>query len=191
MKIRKSQLLVALMLACFCLAGVIVDSVWFNILVASFVAIMILRMAEERSAIQLMFLLGFVVFIYVPAVINSLVFGTSFQLFYISGALAVIFLALTTGLEYRSASDDKIGYLAVFFIFSACVVLTSFYGDYSLYFLGPLVMLFALCLKVEKILYNTLMFLTFLSVIAVYYIYGWSGYGRVVTFGYVITAFLF
>lgn len=191
MKIRKSQLLVALMLACLCLAGAIVDSVWFNILIASFVAIMILRMAEEHSAIQLMFLLGFVVFIYAPAVINSLIFATSFQLFYISGALAIIFLVLTTGLEYRSASDDKIGYLAIFFIFSTCVVLTSFYGDYSLYFLGPLVMSFALCLKVKKILYNTSMFLIFLSVMAIYYIYGWSGYGRVVIFGYVITAFLF
>jgi len=159
--------------------------------VATLVFTLLVSKSSVRSSVQLMFAMGFGVFIYAPAMLNGYIFDTPFTLFYLTTIPALSFLLFTNDLVYKRPLSYRKGYLVLFLAFALVVIVGSVFKINQLFFLSVLVMFYALSLRTDRSMFNLTISFIFLITFLVYYLFGWDGFGRTVTFGMLITAFLY
>ena len=158
-----------------------------------FVGLIIHQAANSKSSIHIMTLIGYMVFIFAPALINGFINETPFDLFYATSFLIYILLNITSSYEDKIFSGGKSIYFWLFLIYSIFIAVCSIAGleiNY-LYVLSPYVLFFILSLHPHKNIKNAIIILLFLSVFSLYFAFGWSGYGRTVTFGNMIVAVIY
>lgn len=191
--IKKHDLLTLLVIGLGAVISQAVDFLWVNILFASLAFAGIVWISNEKSSIHMMYLVGYSTFIFVPAILNGYYFNTGFDLFYATSVVTIVFLSKTKLTNYVPPPRSGVLYVALFGFYSVALVVFSlaFDGNFTIYLLSPCVMFYALCLKINKIYYNSLIFVVFLLVFGVYFVFGWSGYGRTVVFGNLIVALLY
>lgn len=188
---KESFFLVLLLFSLIVLNELFNDSLFFSFLISTFVFFIIVKAVNQKSPIHMMFLVGFSTFIYFPAMINLFFLKTSLDLYFATSFVSLVFLFLTYFIAYKHIQYTNLSYLFLFFIFSALVVICSFLKFSTMYFMSPLVMFYVLSMKPKCYLYNILISAFFILVFVIFLIVGWSGYGRTVTFGILITAFLY
>lgn len=188
---KESFFLVLLLCSLIILNKIFYYSLFFSSFVSTFIFFVIVRAVNQRSPIHMMFLVGFSTFIYIPAMVNLFFFNTSLDLYFATSFVSLVFLFLTYSIIYKHIKYTNLSYLILFLIFSALVIICSFFGFSTMYFMSPLVMFYVLSMKPNYYLYNILISSLFISVFAIFLLIGWSGYGRTVTFGILITAFLY
>ena len=191
-RLRKSYLLPATIIMASVAIGIWFEILWLNCVLATALFFLILSIVDYDSPIQMMYLLGFALFAYVPALINGIVLDVSFSLYYTMAGISIIFMVLTRGMHLKCLRGRIKRYdFALFLFFAVCVIVASFRGEFALYFIGPLVMFYAINLRQDRFVYNIALFMMFSGVFLVYFIVGWNGFGRTVTFSYLIVAALY
>lgn len=188
--IKKSQCVSLMLVFLFTLISLLTDSNLIQIILIFLSFSLIFITVEKDSPVHLMFLIGYSSFLFFPAILNYIIFNTDTLLFFLSSIISQFFLIFTSGLFF-SPVKNKNNYFYMYFVFCFLLVLCSIFDWSDLYFLGPFVMFFVLCLRKNNVKYNTFLFLSFLSFFVFYYIFGWNGFGRTVTFGMLITAFVY
>jgi len=189
--VKKSSVLTAFLLAIAWLTSVLLDWYAADVVMATCILAMLSRKVNAKSSIELMFMVGFSVFIYFPALVNGFLFETSFALFYATAVISFFFLHSVSGLEYRPPVRWSIKNFYFFLLSCVAVVGVSFFGDYAHYVLSPFVMFYALSLRPGRQLRNLLIFAIFFCTFLVYYFIGWGGFGRTVTFGILLVGVLY
>lgn len=190
MKANNQSLLTIAAASASTLIALLTDIYWIHALVASYWYFLIFRKAENKSCLHLMFLVGFTIFIYLAALLNFFFFETSFVLFYLTAPLALLFLEKTKNCDYAPPVKSSSYHLILFIIFSFLLIISSAINIGTEYFLSPLVVFFALSLRLKRIAYNFLLLTIFVSVFLFYIIYGWGGFARTVTLGVFLTGLL-
>lgn len=170
--------------------SIAIDDYFINATLATLIFYLVLLISENNSVTHLMFLLGYTIYIYLPALLNGYFFETSFVLFFATSSGAIIFLYLTKNLILEKPVEGNNSYWLYFYIYSFLVILSSYLKGAAIYFVGPMVMFYALCLDGKKKPLDYIASLVFLFSFSIYYIYGWDGFGRTVVFGYLISALL-
>lgn len=187
---RNSVFLMTL-LSFLILLSILFDNDVVSLINATLIFFIIIKVVNPLSPIHIMFLVGFSVFIYFPAMMNFYFFKTSLDLFFATSFVSLFFLLLTSKIIYNQIKYTSRSYLFFFLFFSIIVVLSSFLKFSAIYFLSPLVMFYVLCMKPKHYIYNISLSLLFLLVFFIYLLVGWNGFGRTVTFGMLITAILY
>lgn len=166
----------------------VIETYWANVFIVTLVFLILTYCTETDSITHLLFYLGFAIFIFMPALVNGYFFETSFHLFFSTAIASILFLFWTKNLNYKKPSHNPRAYLPTFLFFSFCLIAGSFLEIAGIYFLGPLVMFYALCLDGNFKLRNYMLSLVFVVTFIIYYAYGWDGFGRTVVFSYLIAA---
>lgn len=174
----------------FFLLSILLDTYWIYVILSTLTFLVVFKYAENDSITHLMFLMGFTIFIYAPAVINGFFFNTSFVLFFVSSIAAVFFLFSTKNLKIINLDYDPRRYRPYFLVYSFVLILASFSAVAVIFFVGPVVMFYGLCLSEGRRKSDYYISLIFLLTFVIYYMYGWDGFGRTVVFGYLFTALL-
>lgn len=163
-----------------------------GILVSTFIFAVVLRLVDDRNPIQMLFLVGYGTFLYAPAVLNSIEYGTSFELFYLSSVIAAFFLRFTKGLVHVQQEYAPAGVRRLFAGVSALVVAGAFLIPDLVGSLFPLeIMLFTMALGSRTRAVNLRCLLYFLAALASYSLVAWNGFGRTVVAGWLLVAFLY
>lgn len=186
-RLRKNIVAISLVAILYALSSVI-EVYWASAFIAALVFLILIYCTENDSVTHLLFYLGFVIFIFMPALVNGYFFETSFDLFFSTAIASILFLFWTKNLNYKKQNHNPREYLPAFFFFSFCLIIGSFLEISGIYFLGPLVMFYALCLDGNFKLRNYMLSLVFIVAFLIYYAYGWDGFGRTVVFSYLIAA---
>ncbi len=189
--IKKTTLTTWTVLLASVMLSALFESFVVDAVMATIILAMMIHQVNPRSGIHVMFLVGFSVFIYFPAFMNGLFLGTSYALFYASAAISFIFLHFATGMEYQPPAKAHGRYFVYLFFAWLAVIGASLAGDLALYFLSPFVMFYAICLQPGRTIRNILLFIAFISTFVFYYVIGWGGYGRTVTFGILIVGIVY
>ena len=191
--VRLSELLLLLAIGLMSIISLAADFLWVDVFFAFFVFSGIVWFSNAKSSVHMMCLVGYSTFIFVPVILNGYYFDTGFELFYATSMVAVFFLSRTKLTSYRPPRQIKKLYLALFALYSGLIIIFSlaFDGNFASYVISPCVLFYALSLNQNRISQNLLIFCVFLIVFGIYYVFGWSGYGRTVIFGNVIVAVLY
>jgi len=166
-----------------------------NILFATLIYIYLIYRSNSYSSINMMFLVGFSVYMYFPVLVNNYLFGTSFTLYYLSSLVSLYFLNNTSDLtyisyNYHSRKANKLN-LKVYLLIAVSLVVAGLYTTWAAYFLPASVMYFAICMIPGRLLHNVMLAVIQFLVFAAYYTLAWGGFGRTVIFGAMITCFLY
>lgn len=149
---------------------------------------------NEKSILHVMSAIGFSTFLFVPALINFLVFSIPFTLFFMSSSLFCLFIYMTRKTSCFFYKDFTFTAKKTFFLFlfsSLIVLLISFFlGNLVVWVFPVYVFIFSYLLKEKNFLLNSALFLIFLIPYFHFLFFTWSGFGRILTFGWLITAFV-
>jgi hypothetical protein len=190
--LKKSTVINISVLIVAVLASEVASSYIADSILATVIMVLLIRQAEAKSSIHLMFLVGFSVFTYVPALVNGYLFETPFWLFYANAAISFVLLRFAYGLEYRPPTVVSRKYFRLFVASCIGVITISLIsGGWAVLFLAPMTMFYALSLRQGEIKRNILTFSLFLAAFIFYYRIGWSGFGRTVTFGILLVGVLY
>ncbi|MFD0866082.1 hypothetical protein ACFQ06_09700 [Tessaracoccus lubricantis] len=147
---------------------------------------------SPRNPVHMMFLVGLSTFIYFPAIANSYVYDTGFELFYLSAFVGIFFLYWTRGLLHEQQVQPVQGAFVLFFWMSVGIMVASFVrpelvaGVFAIYS-----MLFAMSLGSRSWAGNVRALIIFASVFTTYALLGWGGFGRTVLVGWLLVVLLY
>lgn len=189
--VKKKSFLSLLLMIIICLVSLIVESRFINFVFIIMAFFLIYKHSENKSPVHLMFLIGFSVFIFFPALLNFYVLGTSLSLYYVTSIISLIFLFFSSGLIYKHNIIYRSGYKYVFLFFCLALIFSSFLKLNAMFFLSLIVMFFVLSLRKGYLFNNIFILIIFLITFFIYFIFLWGGNGRTVTFGMLITAFIY
>ena len=163
-----------------------------GIVVATSIFALVLWLVDAGNPVQVMFLVGYGTFLYFPAVLNSIEYGTSFELFYLSSVVAAFFLNFTKGLVHTQQERPSAAVCRLFVALSVLIVLGAFLKPDLVSPFFPLeIMLFAMSLGSQTRAANLRYLLCFLAAFASYSLVAWGGFGRTVIAGWILAAFLY
>lgn len=189
--VKKSTVVTSAILLVVVLLSALLDSYIADAVMATIILVWMIRQVNAKSGVHVMFLVGFSVFTYFPALMNGYAFNTSFALFYATSTVSFVFLQFAHGMEYKPPLKTPPRYFGYFFGICIAVVGASLVGEYASYLLAPLAMFYAMCLNPGHTVKNILLFLLFFCTFSFFYIVGWTGYGRTVIFGILIVGILY
>jgi hypothetical protein len=192
-KLRLTDLFLLLSISCSYLTSLLLESFAFDAFAATLTFLIIAYHVEVKSSVHMMFGLGFVTFIYVPAILNGFYLDTSFAFFYVTSLVSFVFIMLTRGIQYRHVSESDVLFRYLFWVFCLYIVLSliALGSAYVTPIFAFYVMIFSLALKPRRLIYNSMLGLAFFLVFSFYALFYWSGFGRVVVFGWLFVAFLY
>lgn len=167
------------------------DSFWADAILSTFIFAWLIKIANSKSSVNIMFISGFGTFLYYPAVLNSYVLGSDFYLYYASAILSYYFLVSTKDLIFIEGFSKAPFKISLFLVYATILCLLSILGAGALYVLAPFVMLYVASLRQNKIGVNLFLTIVFLGVYLFYINYGWSGMGRVASIGPLLVAILY
>lgn len=153
--------------------------------------LLFLKVLNENSPIHLMYSIGFSVFIFFPALLNNFYALINYDLYFATLFVSFFFLFLTDHIVYKHNYNWNRKYLISFYFFSFLVVLFSLLKFDVRYVLSLFVLFYILSMKPKQFIYNFNISLLFISSFFIYYFFGWNGFGRTVTFGFLIAAFVY
>lgn len=191
--INKNEIVFFITIIASITTSYIFDSVFINISAASYVFAAILITTNKYSSIHMMYAVGFSTFIYFPAVLNGYVYDTKFDLFFSTSIISLYFLMKTRKTNYEPPPKNNYLYFFIYIFFLFFMILASLgsASDLIPYILPPCIMFYALSLKNNKFIHNTILFLLFSLGFSIFLIFSWSGYARTVVFGNLIVATLY
>lgn len=148
---------------------------------------------NTRSSVHMMYFLGFVTFLYLPALVNWVFLNTSFIYLFITSVLSILFLNLTYKTDFKIDLNNKKKpyFLFLFISILSVLLILAGYGDLITYLIPFLIMLMVLSFSYKKKLKNYFLFSVFFLVFVLYVLLSWGGFGRVVVFGWLLIALLY
>lgn len=163
-----------------------------NIFLSALVFLCLAYECEWRSGVHMMFLTAFATFMYLPAVVASYYSEADFELFYMTSICSFVFIMRTKGLFCLYLNQSEKHFRVLFYLFAALIMILSLGEQHWVFSLwGPFIMFFALNLQSKNHLANTYKFILFLAIFGIYSAYAWNGFGRSVTFGFLMTGSLY
>lgn len=145
---------------------------------------------EKNSSVHMMFYLGYCTFIFLPALINWYYLGVSYELFYISSFISLVFLYLTRGTLVRYFKDYGNISRFIFVVSCFCAAFLLLIDIDVRPFFVTLIVLMSLSFKQNNFKNNFIFLIFFLMIYVLFAFLSWSGFGRVVVLGWLILALL-
>jgi len=148
---------------------------------------------NKQSSVHIMFLVGYSTFILFPALLNWYFLGTSFELFFITTLVSLLFLYWTKKTVFLPPPDLGITPKLLYLTLGIIIILLSIFNrSNEIQPLFPfLILLFSLSLKQDFLIRNALFLIGFIFIFGIYAITAWSGFGRTVIFSWIIVAFAY
>lgn len=163
-----------------------------NIFFCTLIFLLLVYESEWHSSVHMMFMVAFATFMYLPAIVANYYLQVDFDLFYLTSFCSFIFLNKTNKIIFKFSADTKSNFLWVYYIFGVLILILSIFEFYYVFSLwGPFAMFFALNLRPKSSFVNTRILLFYLFIYLIYTTYGWNGYGRSVTIGFLLTGVLY
>lgn len=172
--------------------GAFAENYGVNIILSTSLFLFLLYESEWPSGVHMMFMAAFATFIYLPAIVAGYFSAADFSLYYLTSICAFVFIFNTKGITSNFAHNKERAFIKSFYFFAALIIslsISEYYYVFSLW--GPFVMFFSLNLQVKSFRRNTYLLILFIIVFAIYSGYGWNGYGRAVTLGFLMSGVLY
>lgn len=174
----------------FTILGVAVDGSWISIICAFIIYFMVGASVEKKSAIHMMFFLGYTTFVFLAMLLNWYYLDVEISLYFYTSIIALFFLIWTKETKVNEFIDygKKLRFYYFVYCIVACPLLVLHTGLASPVF-GFLIFFMAMCLR-QNCFSNYYILAAFSVPFFFYMGFVWNGFGRTVTFGWLILAIL-
>lgn len=165
---------------------------WLHHTVSLISFLVLTAYANKQVPLHIHFLVGFSAFIFYPALLNGYILDVEYTYYYICLLVGAFFLLFTRNLVHHQQENPRRSSFRLFIYASVLITLCTLTGLVNVQWVFPIYLLtFALALGNQTKVRNLFILSIFLLTFLIYALVGWSGFGRVVVLGWLVTGFLY
>lgn len=164
----------------------------FSVLIC-IIFLLVARIINVNSSLHFLTLIGFALFITFPAILNLIFQLASPTLFFLTCIFVNFFLFWTRNTSFQKLEGPTSDLRVIFFSFGIFVIAVGLaLGALVMMFLFPIfIFLMASCMRSGRKMHNIKVLSYFLIIFFIFVVGFWSGFGRLVVAGWILTALIY